>query len=233
MTFIDSSYLELTTQDVYRAMGTGLSFQNITPNLMEKINQYNDQARNLIACAYAWKKVTVSEITDSTIILNDSLEITCKPIYFLGATEAAVMLLTVGSAIEQEIKRMYVNTYLLDGLILEAYANIALDELLGFVRADLEKETTPCLQKLGYTLSPGSQLAFEDQAVGFSILKNEAEEMGIHLLDSFAMHPGKTVCYFIPIGQSLALPSHTRYSCSICSAHRSCLFSPIATFDES
>ncbi|HHV64939.1 MAG TPA: hypothetical protein GXX46_07700 [Peptococcaceae bacterium] len=227
MKTISSNQLELRAEDIYRAMGTGSSSVKISSNLLQKIKQYRSKAMKLLECTFTWRKLAVTSLTKTHVVLDNSYFFSCNGKYFGGATEVAVILLTVGSQIEQEIKRLYVNTNLLDGLILDAYANSALDEVFGIVRAYLEKEASFFHQKLGYSLSPGCHLPLEDQATVFSILKTESSQMGISLLNTYVMSPGKSCTYLIPIGISLIMPSSTKYACEICASNKFCLFSPL------
>ena len=219
--------LQLKSSEVYRSMGTGVSTQKINKNLLEKIEQYRPQALELLSCEYTYKIVPINKLTETQVLINNSLSLSCNTRYFQGASEVAIILLTVGPAIENEIKRFVANSFLLDGFILDAYANTALDEFFGFIRSQLEEEQSKSQLQLGYSLSPGCILDVEAQETVFSILETEVQEMSIFLRDSYAMFPGKSCSYCIPIGKNLTMSSQSRYACPICPSHNSCQFSPI------
>jgi len=225
MNTIKVDQLQLPTSEIYRAMGSGISSHKASPVLLQKIEQHRLKALTLLECKYACKILTVDGLFESYVLLQDTFRFVCNPKYFQGATQVAVIVLTVGPAVEQEIKRLLIDKFLLDGLILDAYANTALDELFGHIRSQLLQEFSP--SKLGYSLCPGCLLPMEDQLTVFSILEKEFLEMGIVLRDSFAMSPEKSCTYLIPIGKNLLMSSNSRYACSICPSHHTCLFSPV------
>ena len=227
MKTISSDQLKLNVSDVYRSMGTGISSTNIHLSLHKQIKQYRPQALKLLSCNYLCKITPIDKHTETHMIINNSFSLRCNTEYFKGATKVALILLTLGSAIEQEIKKLIVNNYLLDGFILDAYANTALDEFFGIIRSQLEKEQYLLGNRLGYSLSPGCILDIEAQGTIFSFLEADAQEMGVFLRDSYVMFPGKSCSYYIPIGKNLTKSTQTRYACSICPSHNSCRFSPV------
>lgn len=227
MITVKADELQLLTSDIYRAMGTGISPPKPKASLLQKIEQLRSTALSLLQCQYFCKITTVNEVSKTYVRVEDSFTFACNPQYFKGATKTAVILLTAGFVVEREIKRLLSVGSLLNGFILDAYANAALDELFGHIREQLDKNVSPSKLQLGYSLCPGCLLALADQQKVFSLLQSELMGTGIILRDSFMISPEKSCTYLIPIGENLFMPSTSRYACSVCPSHSTCLFSPV------
>jgi hypothetical protein len=228
MVFLDNNKLLLAEGEIYRAMGAGDSPRRINPQIRRGIAESRRQALDLIQCAYVYQYIPVTAISPTSIQLDHCLEISCSAKFFQGATRVAIAVITVGPDLVQKVTQLFAGGEPLQGMILDAYGTVALDELLGYLRSCLAQDVAPYGEKLGYSLSPGCKIALEGQHAVFALLSEETKKIGVSLQDSGAMYPTKSCSYITPVGKELVLPTDSKYVCDICEAHQKCIYSPVA-----
>lgn len=230
MPVLAKNVLPLDPKKVYRAMGAGSGGVNKSSNISlpikQLIEQNREKALELIQYCYTFQFFPVKVIAYDRILLNNTFELVCDAKLFKGASEVALAVISIGPLIEQEVSKLSEKGKLSAGLVLEGYGMAALDELLGFVRAEILGSLPKSGYKLGYSLSPGCcHLPLESQIIIFSLL--DPGQIGVQLKASYLAFPAKSCSYIIPVGKELSSPKNSIYICDICEMHNRCTYSPI------
>lgn len=225
MTYAEWPRLTLDPREIFRSMGTGNTWDNITPEVLQAIEQLRTKAMKLIHARSVYTILPITVTGARQVQFDARFPFTCNARFFKGATHAALAIGTMGPRLEQESARLLQEGKYLEGLILDACGSVALDETLGRIREQIGLEAGALGQKLGYTLSPGCQMIpLQEQVIIFSLLDFESIEVG--LSDSNFMIPGKSISAVIPLGVDLAMPNRSNYACEVCSLQKSCTYSP-------
>lgn len=226
MTLLNWNTLTLDPTEIRRLTGAlpGALPSSLTDEDRELlIAQCRKNAVKLLSPRVIYARFPVKLKDGRTILLNERIPFRCNAKFFAGASEAVILLGTIGPRLEQEAARAFMAKRFPAGVILDACGTVALDELLELARQEINRELAPGKNKLGYTLSPGCQLIpVEEQVIIFSLLDFEKIEVG--LTDEYQMQPGKSISAIIPAGRDLRLPSSVNYACEVCNLQAACTY---------
>lgn len=138
------------------------------------------------------------------------------------AQEVALILCTIGSALDEQVSAYFVASDPLRGLVLDGIGTAALEELaegachlIGEVAKEKGWEASA-------PLSPGNlDWGLEEQRIFFDLLP--AKEIGLQLKESYQMTPLKSLSLAMGLGEEV-LPSLGEPPCTYCSLGRRCRY---------
>lgn len=166
--------------------------------------------------------VPVSVRGPQEVLLAERLSIPASAVFFEGACEVCLGILTIGERLERESARLFQGQEMLEGLFLDACGTVAVDELVAALRREVVEEAARRGWQTGYSLSPGGkQIPLEAQKELFALLPGS--EIGVTLLDSWLMQPVKSHSLLIPVGEKLIKANTScTLTCEMCSAQATC-----------
>ncbi|UCD83877.1 MAG: hypothetical protein JSU92_11400 [Deltaproteobacteria bacterium] len=119
---------------------------------------------------------------------------------FRGCTNAAVFIVTIGDAIEQEASRLMNQGHGIQGYILDAIGSCAAESAADGLQAELEKVAGNRNQAITLRYSPGyCGWDIVEQKLLFQAI--DASRVGVSLTDSCLMLPRKSISAIVGMGE--------------------------------
>jgi len=138
------------------------------------------------------------------------------------AQEVALILCTIGPALDEQVSAHFVASDPLRGLVLDAIGTAALEELAEEACRLIAEVAKGKGWEASAPLSPGNlDWGLEEQRVFFDLLP--AEGIGLRLRESYQMTPLKTLSLAMGLGGEV-LPSIEESPCTYCSLSRTCRY---------
>lgn len=138
------------------------------------------------------------------------------------AREVALILCTIGPALDEQVSAYFVASDPLRGLVLDVIGTAALEELAEEACRLIAEVARGKGWEASAPLSPGNlDWGLEEQRVFFDLLP--AEEIGLRLKESCQMTPLKTLSLAMGLGEEV-LPSIKESPCTYCSLRRRCRY---------
>ncbi len=205
--------------------GQGVDPDRARPRLFETARDVLDEARSLLAPAALYMTLPVREFKDQQVTLDISAVSDGSAIFegplvaraLMGATEVALAVCTVGSALDERTSALFaeepVRAMALDGAGIGAVELIA--RLIGErVRDEAEARGL----RIGMRAEPGQEgWEIWQQRVLFGLLP--AAEIGVQLTDSCLMLPRKSLSFVVGLGPQMRPDAVT---CDFCSKRERC-----------
>jgi len=139
-----------------------------------------------------------------------------------SAQEVALILCTIGPALDEQVSAYFVASDPLRGLVLDAMGTAALEELAEEACRLIAEVARGKGWEASAPLSPGNlDWGLEEQRLFFALLR--AEEIGLQLKESYQMTPLKSLSLAIGLGEGV-LPSIGESPCTYCSLGRRCRY---------
>ena len=200
---IDRIPLALDVEAVLRHMG-GVSGP-AAAGVRADIERLRRRALEIVAPRVVLRLVAVEGIADGLVHLAGGQHFTSKKLGTLlaGAESLAVMVGTIGEALEEEVSRLFAASDYMDALALDAIGSVAVEEACQHVRSLVcRRYAAPAGLQVGPSLSPGYQYwDIRDQRVVFALVP--AGDVGVSLTDSCLMVPRKSESAIVPLGRNL------------------------------
>ncbi len=138
------------------------------------------------------------------------------------AQEVALVLCTLGPALDEQVSAYFAASDPLRGLVLDAVGNAALEELTEEICGLVEGVAKERGQEASAPLSPGNlDWPVEEQKIFFDLLP--AREIGLSLTSNYQMIPLKSLSLALALGQGLH-PAAGQPPCSYCSLSKRCQY---------
>lgn len=170
----------------------------------EAIRAGRERARQLITTRAIFQPVAVDEIREGVITCEGRWQFRSAKLSGLlaGAERLFVVVSTIGTALEEEVSRLFDAGEYVDALVLDSIGSVAVGDVCQHVRSLICRQCEKTGQKVGPTLSPGYQYwDLTDQTILFQMVP--AEKIGVSLSPSCLMVPRKSESMIVPVGRDL------------------------------
>jgi len=200
--------------------------QDIEDDLSDKIKQCIKTTREIINPRFIFrkykiKKLKLSEEKSEVYLEGSNLTLQSDDIYnlLLECDECILMSATLGLEIEREIRKL-TYTDLTKGIIIDACATTAIEEVCDIVQDNIAKKLLKEDKYITYRYSPGYGDLSIEKNVDINNLLNSQKEIGLTVTNSGIMIPRKSVVALI--GVSRKGTTNTKKSCENCSNRHNC-----------
>ncbi|WP_434797836.1 vitamin B12 dependent-methionine synthase activation domain-containing protein [Terrisporobacter vanillatitrophus] len=200
--------------------------QDIEYNLSEKIKQCIKKTREIINPRFIFrkykiKKLKLSDVKSEVYLEGANLTLKSDDIHnlLLECDECILMSATLGLEIEREIRKL-TYTDLTKGIIVDACATAAIEEVCDIVQNNIAKKLLKEDKYITYRYSPGYGDLPIEKNVDINNLLNSQKEIGLTVTNSGIMIPRKSVVALI--GVSHKGITNTKKSCENCSNRHNC-----------
>jgi len=207
----------LETEHVLR--GQGIDPARARPKLLATARDVLDEARSLLALAALYTLLPVREFEHQRVTLDGGavFEGPLVARALAGATEVALTVCTVGSALDERVSELFaddpVRALALDGAGIAAVGGIA--RLIG---ERVREEAATRGLRIGMRAEPGQEgWSIWQQRVLFGLLP--AAEIGVQLTESCLMLPRKSISFAVGLGPEMRPDAVT---CDFCSKRERC-----------
>ena len=183
-----------------------------SPAVREGVARLRAESRALLQPRALWRLVAVAGIANGVVSLAGGERFTSQKLSHLleGAESLAVMVGTVGEALEDEVTRLFASAEYVDAMTLDAIGTVAVEEVLQQARSLVCRcHADPAGWQVGPSLGPGYQYwDVREQQVVFSLLP--ADAIGVQLTESCLMLPRKSLSAIVPLGRRVARDGERR-----------------------
>lgn len=218
------SLIEIDEREVLRYLQ--YKDQDIDDNLSDKIKHCIDITREIINPRFIFrkykiKKLKLSEVKSEVYLEGANLTLQSEDIYnlLLECDECILMSATLGLEIEREIRKL-TYTDLTKGIIIDACATTAIEEVCDIVQDNIAKKLLKEDKYITYRYSPGYGDLSIEKNVDINNLLNSQKEIGLTVTNSGIMIPRKSVVALI--GVSRKGTTNIKKSCDNCSNRYNC-----------
>lgn len=202
--------------------------QDIESNLSEKIKQCIRITKEIISPRFVFrrypiKKCEFSNAKNEVYLEGANLILKSDDIYnlLLECDECILMSATLGLEIEREIRKL-TYTDLTQGIIIDACATTAIEEVCDIVQENIGKELLKENKHITYRYSPGYGDLPIEKNIDINNILNSQKEIGLTVTNIGIMIPRKSVVALIGISQKVT--SNTKKSCEYCSNRHNCAY---------
>ncbi len=220
-----SKLLQIDKKEVLRYLQ--YKNQNLSNNINEEIDNCINRTKEIINPRYVFRTYFIEkqDINNKKIVyLKDSnIKFESEDIYklFDKCDECILISATLGLEIEKEIRKL-TYTNLSKGLIIDACATTAIEEVCDILQDNIERELLKENKHITMRYSPGyGDLSIEKNVDIINIL-NSQKEIGLTVTDSGIMIPRKSVVALI--GVSKKGIKREKKSCDNCSNKHNCKY---------
>ncbi len=179
-----------------------------------------EEAQSLLAPAALYALLPVRALEHEQILL-DGGAVFAGPLAtraLAGATELALAVCTIGSALEERSAALFAAGHLLQGLAMDGAGTAAVRLLAGALGVRICDEATARGLSAGMSASPGQEgWPITQQRALFGLLP--AEKIGVRLTDSCLMLPRKSVSFVVGLGPDMRADA---VPCDFCSKRERC-----------
>ena len=200
--------------------------QDIDNSLSEKIKKCINQTKEIINPRFIFRKYKIKKLkfsNEKNEVYFEGANLTLKSndIYnlLLDCDECILMSATLGLEIEREIRKL-TYTDLTKGIIIDACATTAIEEVCDIVQDNIAKNLLKEDKYITYRYSPGYGDLPIEKNLDINNLLNSQKEIGLTVTNSGIMIPRKSVVALI--GVSRRKISNTKKSCENCSNRHNC-----------
>lgn len=196
--------LELLLEERTVRRYLGSRGQSLPPSLAEGVGWARGEALRLAHPQVGMRQVEVLGVEKGRVALAGGCCFTGKGLarFFQGAEAAALLLVTLGGALEERVAELFAQGQALEAYLLDAVGSAAMHELLAQARALVCAAAAEEGLAVGPYLQPGCQYwELRDQAVVCAFLP--LNELGVVLTPSLFLWPRKSETAAIPLGRGL------------------------------
>jgi hypothetical protein len=197
--------LNLSRSEILRREGFK-EYAEIRPQIQDQIEElllYTTDA-GLLQPVTAYDIYTVKEITPQKMLLNDDASVngTLLPTTFPEAVELAVMVCTIGPALEKRVTEYTNSSETLRAMLLDGIGSAAVDILEQEACCFISKQAVERGHQAGSPVNPGMPgLDIREQQNILDLA--HGEETGVSLTSSGIMVPRKSTSLVIAIGSDM------------------------------
>ena len=200
--------------------------QEIDNSLSDKIKKCINITKEIINPRFIFRKYKIKKLKSSNgknevYFEGANLTLQSNDIYnlLLDCDECILMSATLGLEIEREIRKL-TYTDLAKGIIIDACATTAIEEVCDIVQDNISKNLLKEDKYITYRYSPGYGDLSIEKNLDINNLLNSQKEIGLTVTNSGIMIPRKSVVALI--GVSHRRISNTKKSCENCSNRHNC-----------
>lgn len=202
--------------------------QDINEDLNILIDDCIDWTKNIFNPRYIYRvcsidKIKMNENKNEVYLNNENIKFESKDLHkLLNKCDKCILIsVTLGLEIEREIRKL-TYTNLTKGVIVDACATTAIEEVCDIIQNNIEKDLLKQGKHITMRYSPGyGDLSIEKNRDIVNIL-NSSNRIGLTVSDSGIMIPRKSVVAIIGISDNEI--KKTKKSCESCSKSKDCKF---------
>ncbi len=213
--------LSLEVEHVLR--GQGVDPTRARPELVARARDVIDEARSLLAPVAMYTTLPVRDFQHQQIALEDGvlLEGPLVARALAGATEVALVVCTIGPALDEQAHALFRAGDSVRGLTLDGAGNAAVGWLSQMVSERMCDLASARGAKAGMRASPGQEgWPIQQQRVLFDLLPTG--DIGVRLTESCLMLPRKSISFAIGFGPDMRADA---VACDFCSKREHCQWS--------
>lgn len=199
--------------------GQGIDPARARPRLVTVAQGALDEARPLLDPIALYTILPVRDFHHQTVVLDGgaTFEGPLVARALAGATEAALAVCTIGSALEEQVGALFA-TDSVRAMALDGAGTAAVGEVTRLIVARICDEASARELGTGMRANPGQEgWPIEQQRVFFDLVP--AEEIGVQLTKSCLMLPRKSVSVVVGLGPEMRPDAVT---CDFCSKRERC-----------
>lgn len=200
--------------------------QEIKDDLSETIKECIKDTKEIINPRFIYRKYKIKKLKSSNskgevYLEGANLILQSDDIYNLlrECDECIIMSATLGLEIEKEIRKL-TYTDLTKGIIIDACATTAIEEVCDIVQDSIEKQLLKKHKYITYRYSPGYGDLPIEKNVDINNILNSQKEIGLTVTSSGIMIPRKSVVALI--GVSHKGTNNSKKSCENCNNRHNC-----------
>ena len=200
--------------------------QEIKDDLSETIKECIKDTKEIINPRFIYRKYKIKKLKSSNskgevYLEGANLILQSDDIYNLlrECDECIIMSATLGLEIEKEIRKL-TYTDLTKGIIIDACATTAIEEVCDIVQDSIEKQLLKKHKYITYRYSPGYGDLPIEKNVDINNIVNSQKEIGLTVTSSGIMIPRKSVVALI--GVSHKGTNNSKKSCENCNNRHNC-----------
>lgn len=200
--------------------------QEIKDDLSETIKECIKDTKEIINPRFTYRKYKIKKLKSSNskgevYLEGANLILQSDDIYNLlrECDECIIMSATLGLEIEKEIRKL-TYTDLTKGIIIDACATTAIEEVCDIVQDSIEKQLLKKHKYITYRYSPGYGDLPIEKNVDINNILNSQKEIGLTVTSSGIMIPRKSVVALI--GVSHKGTNNSKKSCENCNNRHNC-----------
>lgn len=200
--------------------------QEIKDDLSETIKECIKDTKEIINPRFIYRKYKIKKLKSSNskgevYLEGANLILQSDDIYNLlrECDECILMSVTLGLEIEKEIRKL-TYTDLTKGIIIDACATTAIEEVCDIVQDSIEKQLLKKHKYITYRYSPGYGDLPIEKNVDINNILNSQKEIGLTVTSSGIMIPRKSVVALI--GVSHKGTNNSKKSCENCNNRHNC-----------
>lgn len=200
--------------------------QEIKDDLSEIIKECIKDTKEIINPRFIYRKYKIKKLKSSNskgevYLEGANLILQSDDVYNLlrECDECILMSATLGLEIEKEIRKL-TYTDLTKGIIIDACATTAIEEVCDIVQDSIEKQLLKKHKYITYRYSPGYGDLPIEKNVDINNILNSQKEIGLTVTSSGIMIPRKSVVALI--GVSHKGTNNSKKSCENCNNRHNC-----------
>lgn len=216
-TIITDIHPPLSVEHVLR--GQGIDPSRARPRLVAAAESVLDEARSLLDPVAMYTILPVRDFYHQTIVLDGgaTFEGPLVARALAGATEVALLVCTIGPALEEQAGALFA-TDSVRGMALDGAGNAAVGEVARLIVSKICDEALARGLGTGMYANPGQEgWPIEQQRVFFDLVP--AQEIGVQLTKSCLMLPRKSVSIIVGLGPEMRPDAVV---CDFCSKRERC-----------
>lgn len=221
MIYIKFSNLKINRNEVLRYLGH--NGQKIDDDLLKLIDECRKEILHIISPRFIYKYMNVRNGEEGIIVEGTNLILIGDDIkkHLKDSKECVLMAVTLGNDIERKI-RQYERINLTKGIILDACATTAIEEVCDIVEDEIRKHTENKGKGITFRYSPGyGDLSLDIQKNFLNVLDAQ-KTIGLTASENNLLIPRKSVTAIIGIvNKNIKIKKR---SCKDCNNYENCNF---------
>ena len=165
------------------------------------VDEYIENYHNLVESTYSYTFRNIESFDGDRVYLSDSVFLESKVIssLFKRCDKLAVLIMTIGSHLEEMVDYLSENGLVLQATVLDAIGSGAAEQMAGLIEERIQNVAEMRDQVISRRFSPGyCDWNVNQQEIIFKILNDDTA--GVSLTDECLMIPRKSVSGIIGIG---------------------------------
>ncbi|HCW54467.1 MAG TPA: methionine synthase [Clostridium sp.] len=213
--------LKIDRDEVLRYLGH--NGQVINDDMMNLIDECRKEVVHIISPRFTYGYKNVKECKEGIEVEGTNLILKGNDIknHLKNSTECALMAVTLGNEIERRT-RQYEKTNLTKGLILDACATTAIEELCDMVENEIKEYAQKKNMSITFRYSPGYGDFPLDIQKSFLNVLDAQKKIGLTVSENYLLFPRKSVTAVIGIiNKNIKIK---KKSCEECNNYENCSF---------
>jgi hypothetical protein len=215
--------LQISLDVVHVLEGQGIPSSHASAPLLAAAQEVLGEANGLLAPAAVYTVLPIRDFEHHQITLDDGATFSGPLVAraLAGATEVALAVCTIGSALEERMSALFAAGDALRAVALEGAGIAAIRQVSTLVGVRICDAATARGLSVGMRASPGQEgWSIQQQRVLFSLIP--AGKINVQLTSSCLMLPRKSVSFAIGLGPEMRADS---VPCDFCSKREHCQWS--------